>query len=169
MWGYLYDIILYMKKIYFISILVLVLLISSGLAFATTKPKNLDCKLAENADNEWCDIENPVEDQDPADEEDVIVDELECDPFFTVIPKYKGYAIKYISDTKILQEILNLDNEKVLLKVDGLWGPKTDKAFRAFQKSNDLTVTGKVDDATIEFLQENYCDIVASYAVDEEE
>lgn len=147
-----------MKRIYFISVLALALIISSGLVFAATdpvKPANLNCNLSENFDNEWCDLENGgVDNQDVVDEPDTV----SCDPYFVVTPKYKGYAIKYIEDTKKLQTLLMIDNDAVVLTVDGLWGPKTDKAFRAFQKSNDLTVTGKVDDETIAFLQENYCD-----------
>src|SRR3989344_2816321 len=96
-------------------------------------------------------------------------EESSCDPFFAVVPKYKAYSAKYIPDTKILQELLNSDNEKALLKVDGLWGNKTDKEFRAFQKRNEIKVTGKIDTATLDFLMENYCDANIGGIGDEEE
>ncbi|OGI84008.1 hypothetical protein A2903_00375 [Candidatus Nomurabacteria bacterium RIFCSPLOWO2_01_FULL_33_17] len=158
-----------MKKIYFVPFLLLALIISSGVSFAATqykKPANLNCKLAQNATNEWCDMENgPMDDEEEFLEEE----ESSCDPFFAVVPKYKAYSAKYIPDTKILQELLNSDNEKALLKVDGLWGNKTDKEFRAFQKRNEIKVTGKIDTATLDFLMENYCDANIGGIGDEEE
>jgi peptidoglycan hydrolase-like protein with peptidoglycan-binding domain len=46
----------------------------------------------------------------------------------------------------ILQESLN--SEGAHLKVDGIWGPATERALRHYQRRNSLQVTGQLDQAT---------------------
>ncbi len=136
-----------MKKIYFISTIALALVMSSGFAFAQVKPSNLNCKLAQNADNEWCEMEKGIsgsyEDSYDLEEVDIATCEL-----FTKVPVYKAKG----EDVKTLQNILLENTPK--LKVDGSFGPKTKAALIAYQKANDLTQSGKVDDETLEFMQD---------------
>jgi len=37
--------------------------------------------------------------------------------------------------------------------IDGIWGPKTTVALRAFQKGHGLKVTGWIDQATVRALR----------------
>jgi hypothetical protein len=139
-----------MKKIYFISTIALALVMSSGFVFAQVKPSNLNCKLAQNADNEWCEMEKGSSGSyeyigdNSSDEADVV----DC-VLFTKVPVYKAKG----EDVKKLQTILLENTPK--LKVDGSFGPKTKAALIAYQKANELTQSGKVDDETLEFMQSN--------------
>jgi peptidoglycan hydrolase-like protein with peptidoglycan-binding domain len=55
----------------------------------------------------------------------------------------KGDAVR------LLQKILNSELEpSPNLKVDGDFGPETDKALKAFQAERDLKESGVVDEAT---------------------
>ncbi len=40
--------------------------------------------------------------------------------------------------------------------VDGVWGPRTVRALRNFQRAHALPVTGRADDATVARLRESY-------------
>ncbi len=137
-----------MKKIYFISTIALALVMSSGFVFAQVKPSNLNCKLAQNADNEWCEMEKGSSGSyEYSNEELPSVGPSTCE-LFTKVPVYKAKG----EDVKTLQTILLENTPK--LKVDGSFGPKTKAALIAYQKANDLTPSGKVDDETLEFMQD---------------
>jgi len=45
-----------------------------------------------------------------------------------------------------------LANSGAAIAIDGIWGPKTTVALRAFQKDHGLKVTGWVDQATMKAL-----------------
>jgi len=40
--------------------------------------------------------------------------------------------------------------------VDGIWGPRTARALRNFQRAHALPVTGRADDATVAGLRGSY-------------
>lgn len=65
-----------------------------------------------------------------------------------------GYEQGTLDDRRTLvkrvQEMLNLDGAK--LKEDGKFGSKTADAVKRFQERNGLTVTGQVDDVTLDKL-----------------
>ncbi len=135
-----------MKKFYFSVVFIFALIISSSFAFAQVKPKNLNCKLAQNADNEWCEMERGYsyeEEEEYVEEADIATCEV-----FIKVPVYKAKG----DDVKTLQTILLENTPK--LKVDGVFGPKTKAALIEYQKANDLTPSGKVDDETLEFIQD---------------
>jgi len=59
----------------------------------------------------------------------------------------KGSAVHYVQDQ------LNALGAAPPLKEDGKYGPKTEQAVKAFQRSRGLPATGKVDRRTLEALQ----------------
>ena len=136
-----------MKKTYFVSAFIFALIISTGFAFAQVKPSNLNCKLAQNADNEWCEMEKGNSGS-YSNEELPSVGPFTCE-LFTKVPVYKAKG----EDVKTLQTILLEVSPK--LKVDGVFGPKTKAALTLYQKENDLTQSGKIDDETLEFMESN--------------
>jgi len=144
-----------MKRMYFAPLIVLAIIIGVQFANAQTKPVGLNCNLSKNYENEWCVEENGVKNVDSAleideSEEDIA---MACDPYFTVVPKYKA---KKSDDTKKLQTILAIYTPN--LKIDGSFGPKTKAALVTFQKENDIKATGVVDTATLDVLMTNYCE-----------
>ncbi len=52
---------------------------------------------------------------------------------------------------KMAQQVLDGDGQKV--RIDGIWGPATQNAVKAYQKLNGLTVTGQLDQATQERMK----------------
>lgn len=56
-------------------------------------------------------------------------------------------------DSGTIEEIQNnLKEEGHTVSVDGVWGPNTAAAIRAFQQSKDLPVTGQIDTQTLAAL-----------------
>lgn len=51
------------------------------------------------------------------------------------------------ADVKDVQESLN--DEGYNIAVDGIWGPQTTRAIRAYQRQNNLGVTGNLDTRTL--------------------
>lgn len=147
-----------MKRIYFVPLIALAIIIGSHFANAQTtptKPDGLNCNLSKNYENEWCVEENGLKNIDSAlgDEENLNDQVISCDPFFTVVPKYKS---KKSDDTKKLQTILAMSTPELV--IDGLFGKKTKAALITFQKENEIKATGVVDAATIEVLTTSYCE-----------
>ena len=52
-----------------------------------------------------------------------------------------------------VQTLLNKSGTKPKLKVDGIWGPLTDNAFKAFQKKMKLKADGKADEESLATLR----------------
>lgn len=65
---------------------------------------------------------------------------------------YRGVRNNYV---KNLQRALNLRINNPNLKVDGSFGPATDKAVRNFQRARKLTVDGRVGPATKKALNQD--------------
>lgn len=57
-----------------------------------------------------------------------------------------------------LRTLALVDNNHRELAVDGIYGPETTEAVRAFQRANGLPVTGSVDSMTWERLVVDYLD-----------
>lgn len=144
-----------MKRIYFVPLIVLAIIIGVQFANAATKPAGLNCNLSKNYENEWCVEENGLKNMDEtlASEENMNDEVITCDPFFTVVPKYKA---KKSDDAKKLQTILAMSTPELV--IDGLFGKKTLAALKVFQKENDIKATGVVDAETIEVLTTSYCE-----------
>lgn len=52
-----------------------------------------------------------------------------------------------------IQTLLNKNGAKPKLKVDGIWGPLTDNAFKAFQKKMKLKADGKANELSLATLK----------------